>query len=477
MTTGARDSDGSAAVVQVGGAVGRERGLIGPALVYGFGTSVAVWCAWYVTHLPWLALHEQVSLPMLLGVWLLGMVAAGRGAPRGRALPVGLVSGLVTALVGIPPLLTKLMEQAPQGDASAGMRPNGIVLILGFLVTGMAIGGIGALIGGLIRRETPPRDWLSRFALVAAAAVVPLIIAGGLVTSTNSGMAVPDWPNTYGSNMFLYPLGPRARPDVYLEHAHRLFGTLVGLTTMVLMVWVLARRSARWLAVLAVLAFVLVASQGLLGGVRVREGAVANDKLPRLLAMTHGIAAQLIFGLIVALAAGLSPRFRSAPPSDIQPIPAPQAWRKARFFTTGLLHATILQLLFGAMYRHFRDNHSLWTHAGFSVVVLMFALAAGFSLMALEGGPTAVTPVLKRLGRLLMAVVNLQFLLGWATFGFGRGAERAAEGGVAVLRTVHQANGALTLAAAVLGFMWMRKALRLARAGGAMPSAPAPAPA
>jgi hypothetical protein len=97
--------------------------------------------------------------------------------------------------------------------------------------------------------------------------------------------------------------------------------------------------------------------------------------------------------------------------------------------------------------------------------------------MALEGGPVTVTPLLKRLGRVLMAVVNIQFLLGWATFGMGHGTERAAEGGLAVLRTVHQANGALTLAAAVLAFMWMRRALRLARAGGALPSASAAAPA
>ena len=66
----------------------------------------------------------------------------------------------------------------------------------------------------------------------AVVAVAPLLFVGGLVTSTNSGMAVPDWPNTFGSNMFLYPLGPRAQPDVYLEHSHRLFGTLVGLATL-----------------------------------------------------------------------------------------------------------------------------------------------------------------------------------------------------------------------------------------------------
>jgi cytochrome c oxidase assembly protein subunit 15 len=451
--------------VQVGG----ERALIAPALVYGFGTSVGVWCAWYVTHLPWLRLPEQVSLPVLRGVWLIGMVVAGRGSPRGRAAPVGLLSGLVTALVGLLALGSKLTEPAAAGDASAGLRPNAAMMVAGFLATGMAIGIVGGLIGGAVRSPRR-RAWLPLFAAVAVSAVLPLIVAGGLVTSTNSGMAVPDWPNTYGSNMFLYPLGPRARADVYLEHAHRLFGTLVGLTTLVLMVWVLLRDTARWLRTLAVLAFALVAAQGLLGGLRVLEGSGASEKLARALAMTHGVAAQLIFGLVVALAAGLSARFGHGSAGETGAIGAPRAWRRARFFTTGLLHAAVMQLLLGAWYRHFRDNHVMWTHAAFSLVVLMFALAAGFSLIGLEGGPAALLPVLRRLGRWLIVVVIVQFLLGWATFGFGRGAERAAEGGVAVLRTVHQANGALTLAAAVLAFMWMRRAIRVAVAGGALPA-------
>ena len=73
---------------------------------------------------------------------------------------------------------------------------------------------------------------LHRFAAFVVAATAILIFAGGLVTSTGSGLSVPDWPNTFGTNMFLYPLGPRAAPDVFLEHSHRLFGTLVGLSAI-----------------------------------------------------------------------------------------------------------------------------------------------------------------------------------------------------------------------------------------------------
>jgi cytochrome c oxidase assembly protein subunit 15 len=459
--------------------------VLASALVYGLGTSIAVWSAWYITHLPWLGLHEQVSLPIILAVWLLGMIAAGRSTPQTLAL--GLLSGLIAALAGLMAFGSKLVEPAPQGDAAAGLRPNALLMVLGFLSLGAALGWIGALIGRALAprqdRPTAPAasppapgmplaigPWPYRFALVTTASIIPLIVAGGLVTSTDSGMAVPDWPNTYGANMFLYPLGPRARPDVYLEHAHRLLGTLAGLTTLILMIWVVLRVRTPWIRVLAVIAFYLVALQGILGGLRVLRGSGLSEQTPRLLAMTHGIAAQLIFGIIVGLAAALSPLFHT--PTTVEPPTNPGPWRRARFFTTGLLHATILQLIFGAMYRHFRDNHSLWTHAGFAMVVMLFALAAGFILSNLVGGPRAIAPLLRRLGIALLIVVCIQFILGWITFGVGGSGRRAAEPWEAILRTAHQANGALLLATAVLCFTWTRRSLRLLNLAGAPPAQP-----
>src|SRR5262249_17734296 len=154
----------------------------------------------------------------------------------------------------------------------------------------------------------------------AAASVAPLVFIGGLVTSTNSGMAVPDWPNTYGSNMFLYPLGPRVRPDVFFEHAHRLFGTLVGLTTLVLMVWTLIAERGVGVRRPAIAAFVLVCLQGVLGGIRVRMGSADPEQDNRALAMLHGVLAQLTFGVVVACAVFLSPAYAQAP-AGIDPIP------------------------------------------------------------------------------------------------------------------------------------------------------------
>src|SRR3954453_2556847 len=80
--------------------------------------------------------------------------------------------------------------------------------------------------------------WPHRLAVVLAAATFPLLWVGGLVTTTKAGMAVPDWPSTYGYNLFLYPwetwlYGPG---DLFIEHGHRLFAALVGLLTIVLVV-------------------------------------------------------------------------------------------------------------------------------------------------------------------------------------------------------------------------------------------------
>ena len=79
--------------------------------------------------------------------------------------------------------------------------------------------------------------WSRRLALLLTVLTFPLIWVGGLVTTTDAGMAVPDWPNTYGYNMLLYPweswlLGPW---DLFIEHGHRLLGALVGMVTIALM--------------------------------------------------------------------------------------------------------------------------------------------------------------------------------------------------------------------------------------------------
>jgi len=43
--------------------------------------------------------------------------------------------------------------------------------------------------------------WLHRFAVVVSICTLFLVVAGGLVTSNDAGLSVPDWPLSYGSWM------------------------------------------------------------------------------------------------------------------------------------------------------------------------------------------------------------------------------------------------------------------------------------
>jgi len=91
--------------------------------------------------------------------------------------------------------------------------------------------------------QLPSNPWLHRFAVLTALATFCLLGVGGLVTSHGVGMAVPDWPNTYGYNLFLFPISKWVG-GIFYEHSHRLAASAVGLLTTVLALW-LYGRSAR----------------------------------------------------------------------------------------------------------------------------------------------------------------------------------------------------------------------------------------
>src|SRR5260221_4203970 len=101
-----------------------------------------------------------------------------------------------------------------------------------------------------------PKRLLHWFAVISTISVLGLICSGGLVTSHDAGMAVPDWPNSFGYNMFLFPIS-RWVGGVFFEHTHRLIASLVGLLTIGLCIatWLIEdRRWVKWLASVAVLA-------------------------------------------------------------------------------------------------------------------------------------------------------------------------------------------------------------------------------
>ncbi len=85
--------------------------------------------------------------------------------------------------------------------------------------------------------------WLHRFAVFTALCTLALIGLGGLVTSHGVGMSVPDWPTTYGYNMFLFPISQWVG-GIFYEHTHRLLASAVGLLTAILAIWLWARETS-----------------------------------------------------------------------------------------------------------------------------------------------------------------------------------------------------------------------------------------
>src|SRR5258706_14521200 len=106
------------------------------------------------------------------------------------------------------------------------------------------------------------------FAVLTAFVTFLLIGLGGLVTSHGVGMSVPDWPNTYGYNMFTFPISKWVG-GIFYEHTHRLLASAVGLLTTILAVWLWLADSRKWMRWLGVAAFLGVIAQGVLGGLRV----------------------------------------------------------------------------------------------------------------------------------------------------------------------------------------------------------------
>lgn len=198
---------------------------------------------------------------------------------------------------------------------------------------------------------------LHRFSLVLVGLTLLLITVGGLVNSTASGLSVPDWPLTYGQNPITYPIS-KWTGGIKYEHGHRLLATLEGLLVFIEMVWVWRVERGgkrRWLKVLALVSFISVCLQGVLGGLTVWYG------LPTAISVAHALLAQLLLIATLALAMGTSRQWLTAVK---QSVSAPQSLSR-------LLGATVvftfIQILMGALVRH--------TYSG--LVIQDFPLAFG----------------------------------------------------------------------------------------------------
>src|SRR5687767_4327123 len=135
---------------------------------------------------------------------------------------------------------------------------------------------------------------LHRYTQFVAASTVLLIAAGGMVTSTDSGLSVPDWPNTYGQFMFSFPLEKMVGGILY-EHGHRMIASTVGFLTIVLAVWTWMAEPRRWVRWVAVSALGVVIVQGILGGLTVLY------LLPAPISVGHAGLAQVFFCVTISL--------------------------------------------------------------------------------------------------------------------------------------------------------------------------------
>ena len=182
--------------------------------------------------------------------------------------------------------------------------------------------------------------WLNRFAWLLCGTTVLLICSGGMVTSKGVGLAVPDWPTTFGYNMFLFPVSKWVG-GILFEHTHRLIASAVGFMTIILAVWLGLAEQRRWVRNLGYLALALVIFQGVLGGLRV---TMLKDEI----GIFHACLAQAFLGLLVIIALITTEFWRSLPNAEVDPIRMKTIKSLALIATV----AIYIQLALGATMRH-----------------------------------------------------------------------------------------------------------------------------
>lgn len=270
------------------------------------------------------------------------------------------------------------------------------------------------------------RQPLFYFAIFLSCSVLFLILAGGLVTSHEAGLAVPDWPLSYGQLM------PPMVGNVFWEHSHRMIAGTVGILTLIFAVWIQIKEDRKWMKKLGWIAFTAVVAQALLGGLTVKM------MLPPPVSIFHACLAQTFFCLIAAMTYCLSPQFKTKQATEtIQPSP------RLFFMTTGFIY---LQLILGATVRHAHQGTVLHIINAF-LVLLHVALSFGRINRFYDNDL-----FMRRLGVAFGFLVLIQIFLGMGSFIFTQVLERgyAPATGEVIFTAAHQTLGALVLVISVL---------------------------
>ncbi|HLG19120.1 MAG TPA: heme o synthase [Bdellovibrionota bacterium] len=294
--------------------------------------------------------------------------------------------------------------------------------------------------------------WVHRYAVFTACATLFLIVAGGLVTSTGSGLAVPDWPLSYGQWF------PPMVGGIFYEHGHRMVAAGVGFFTVLLAFWLAwkERRSVRTLGWIALAAVIL---QGVLGGLTVLF------LLPAPISVGHACLGQTFFCIVVAIAVLTSPRWKSLSREN----------ESAAISALSIMTASAiyLQLILGAVMRHIQAGLAIpdfplsfghllppqfdlpiaihFAHRVWGAVVFLLALLIFVHVKRRYSGVRSlILPA-----SILLALTAAQIILGGITIWM----EKAA-----IPATAHVATGASILATAVVLAMTAVRRFALRRA-------------
>lgn len=298
--------------------------------------------------------------------------------------------------------------------------------------------------------------WRRRFTYLTLAVTAALISWGGWVTSIEAGLAVPDWPATFGSydpfRTGMYdPNDPSVRwwrnIPVLAEHGHRLLGALVGMLTLVLAGWTWWADPRSWMRKLGLFAVVLVTTQGVLGGLRVTE-------ISSTLAAVHACTAQLFFALLVSMAVFTTDTWRLR--RSILPD-GPRA-RTMRILAWAAAAGVYLQIVIGAMLRHSTQVLSgsfaiLHIAGAFVVTGLLFA-----AFVYVQKHWTDIRP-LRRTAWFVLGAVGVQFALGLAAYLvlIHESAMQVRSTAQVVLTVAHLVVGAALFASTIALALWSHR--------------------
>jgi cytochrome c oxidase assembly protein subunit 15 len=271
--------------------------------------------------------------------------------------------------------------------------------------------------------------WLHRYAVLWSFCTLFLVVAGGLVTSNDAGLSVPDWPLSYGKLM------PPMEGNIFYEHGHRMVATTVGLLTIGMAIWLMRSERRRWLRNLGWISLAAVVAQGVLGGMTV------IFMLPKPVSIGHACLAQLFFSTTVALALFTSESWSRGPQVADDAGAPPLHW-----LALAAACGVFLQLALGASARH--KVIGVLPHIVGGLVATGMVLWVTVRVLMRHAGHAA----LRRSALALLSITFLQVFLGIAAY-MSRLATADAPQPMPVMvgsTVAHVAVGALTLAASVV---------------------------